>query len=221
MNEFLIIKLLHIICFVYWLGGDLGTYYASRFVARSDISPESRNVAMTIMMGCDQGPRFAMPIILPLGFHLGHYLGVFTVSSLWLAIIYTLCILWGASVLIMHFWHNSNLSKLLGKIDFQFRLLIGVSLVGLAIYGLMNDTIITSAWFSYKLLIFAGLVFMGLMIRVNLKPLIAAWGQLQSKGPTDELNTTIQTSLGRCTPYVHTIWLGLLVNAAIGLHIFG
>ena len=70
MNDFLLIKLFHLLCLVYWLGGDLGTFYASRFVTRSDLSPEARRVAFTIMMGCDQGPRLAMPLTAGSGIHL-------------------------------------------------------------------------------------------------------------------------------------------------------
>ena len=30
------LKLLHLLCFVYWLGGDLGTFYAAGLVVRRD-----------------------------------------------------------------------------------------------------------------------------------------------------------------------------------------
>jgi hypothetical protein len=124
-------------------------------------------------------------------------------------------------VLIMHFWHNSKLSNLLASIDIQFRLLIAVSLVGLGLYSLVTGSLVSANWFSYKLLIFASLVMMGLFIRINLKPLITAWGQLQSQGPSDEINQAITDSMARCTPFVWTIWVGLIANAAIGLHIIG
>lgn len=221
MHEFLILKLLHILCFVYWLGGDLGTFYASRFIGRSDLSPQARNTAMTIMMGCDQGPRLAMPLILPLGIHLGQIMQVFTIGTTGLVLAWALCLAWTASVLILHFSHHSALAKILGKIDFPLRVAIAAGLGGLAIYGIVSDSLITADWFAYKLLIFAILVAFGLMIRLNLGPLIGAWGALQNKGASPEGDAVIRSSLNRCLPFVWGIWLGLLINAALGLHLIG
>ncbi len=33
---------LHILLFVYWLGGDLGVYYSSRYILKPELSPETR-----------------------------------------------------------------------------------------------------------------------------------------------------------------------------------
>ena len=38
MNEYLLLKFAHLRAFVYWLGGDLGTFLASRYVIRDDLS---------------------------------------------------------------------------------------------------------------------------------------------------------------------------------------
>lgn len=221
MSEFLIIKLLHIIAFVYWLGGDLGTFYASRFVARPDLSPEARSTAMTIMMGCDQGPRFAMPLILPLGFHLAYLMGAFQVSTFWLAITWIICLAWVAWVATIHFGQGSRIAQILTAIDFKFRVAVVLGLGGLAIYALATGKIFPVKWVAYKLLVFAVLVGFGLMIRVALKPLIGAWGTLMTSGPTAEINATIKRSLSHCLPFVWGIWIGLVINAALGLHIIG
>ena len=70
MSTYLLIKYAHLLAFVYWLGGDLGTFLASRQVVNSSNSPEARSVALKIMLACDMGPKLAMPIILPLGMQL-------------------------------------------------------------------------------------------------------------------------------------------------------
>lgn len=221
MNEFLIIKLLHIIAFVYWLGGDLGTYYASRFLSRSDLSPQARSTALTIMMGCDQGPRFAMPLILPLGFHLAYLMGGFQVSALWLTVTWIVCLAWVASVATIHFGHGTRIEKILTAIDFKFRVAVALGLGGLAIYALITGKIFPMSWVAWKLLVFAVLVSFGLMIRVGLKPLGPAWGALMTSGATPEVDAIIKRCINSCLPFVWGIWIGLLINAAIGLHIIG
>ena len=45
-----IVVIIHVLLFVYWLGGDLGVFYSSKFVVRPDISPEARAIAAKIML---------------------------------------------------------------------------------------------------------------------------------------------------------------------------
>lgn len=219
MNEYLLIKLLHIICFVYWLGGDLGTFYASRFVVRSDLSNESRSTALTIMMGCDQGPRFAMPLILPLGLHLAHITGLFAVSDAWLTVTWVLAAIWVTTVMVLHFAHGKSFIPALTQFDFYFRAVMIVGLLGLSIYALMTGNILKADWLATKLLIFALLVACGLMIRVGLKPFMTGWGKLMSGDSSDAVNQQIQQAIAKCRPYVYAIWAGLLICAALGTHL--
>lgn len=219
MNEYLLIKLLHIICFVYWLGGDLGTFYASRFVVRSDLSNESRSTALTIMMGCDQGPRFAMPLILPLGLHLAHITGLFAVSDVWLTITWLLAAIWVTTVMVLHFAHGKSFIPALTQFDFYFRAVMIVGLLALSIYALMTGNILKADWLATKLLIFALLVACGLMIRVGLKPFMTGWGKLMAGDTSDAVNQQIQQAIAKCRPYVYAIWVGLLICAAFGTHL--
>ncbi len=219
MNEYLLIKLLHIVCFVYWLGGDLGTFYASRFVVRSDLSNESRSTALTIMMGCDQGPRFAMPLILPLGLHLAHITGLFAVSEVWLMVTWLLAAVWAITVMVLHFAHGKAFIPALTQFDFYFRAVMIAGLLGVSIYALLTGNILKADWLATKLLIFALLVGCGLMIRVGLKPFMTGWGKLMSGDGSEAVNQQIQGAIANCRPYVYAIWVGLLVNAALGTHL--
>ncbi|GMG86327.1 hypothetical protein [Biformimicrobium ophioploci] len=219
MSIYLFVKLLHNLCFVYWLGGDLGTFYASRFVTRPELSPQSRSTALTIMMGCDQGPRFCMPLILPLGLQLAHMSGQFAVAESWLWLAWALCIGWFALVATLHFAHGGSFVPALTRLDFYLRAVIIVVLLGLAAYALLTDAIIAADWLAIKLGIFALLVLCGLMIRVRLKAFIQAWGRLMSGDESDEVNGTISRSIKSCRPFVYLIWIGLLANAAYGLHL--
>jgi hypothetical protein len=69
------------------------------------------------------------------------------------------------------------------------------------------------------MLIFAGLVGCGVMIRVNLKPFVPAFMKLVADGASEEVNDALAQSLNRCRPWVWAIWAGLLVNTAIGIHL--
>ncbi|HEY8568550.1 hypothetical protein [Microbulbifer sp.] len=219
MSAYLFVKLLHNLCFVYWLGGDLGTFYASRYVTRPDLSPQARSTALTIMMGCDQGPRFCMPLILPLGLQLAHMSGQMPVPVVWLWLAWAFCLGWLLLVATLHFAHGKAFVPALTRFDFYLRVGIIIVLLSLAGYALVTKVILASNWLAIKLGIFALLVLCGLMIRVRLKAFGAAWGRLMSGDDSDSVNQTIRGSIASCRPFVYLIWVGLLANAAYGLHL--
>lgn len=219
MTEVLIIKFLHLLGFVYWLGGDLGTFYASHYVIKSDLDKSARVTALDIMMGCDQAPRLCMPLILALGVHLAVIMGFMQISSIWLAVTWLVCLVWVGMVLAIHFGHDKQWLAGLQKFDLRFRYILIVLLAGSAVYGLITGRIYQVDWLAVKMLIFVGMMICGLMIRRKLVNFIPAWVKLTTEGATQEVNDIISNSIKACHPYVYLIWAGLLVNAALGLHL--
>lgn len=59
--------LLHVLVFVYWLGGDLGAFYSSRFLTRPGVTPEKRLLAAKIVGDVDMAPRSALILTFPTG----------------------------------------------------------------------------------------------------------------------------------------------------------
>ncbi|TKB46037.1 hypothetical protein [Thalassotalea mangrovi] len=219
MTDYLFFKLLHILFFVYWLGGDLGTFYASRFVARQGLSKEQRSTALTIMMGVDQGPRICMALILAPGMQMAYNLGLLTIPFSAMLAIWVLCIAWLAMVLCIHFGHGKAFVEPLTKIDFSFRVVIILLSLSVAGQSLLGEGLIKADYLSWKLIIFAALVACGLGIRVKLKPFIPAFMKMMQTGPSNEIDATLNQSLARVRPYVYLIWIGLIANAALGIHL--
>ena len=102
MSEYLLIKLLHVIGFAYWLGGDLGVFYSSYFVA-DDKRPDAVRVATAkILFALDQAPRICMTMSLPLGTHLAWRMGALPLNATSMTIIWILCFGWLAMVITLH-----------------------------------------------------------------------------------------------------------------------
>lgn len=221
MNEYLLLKFLHIVAFVYWLGGDLGTFLASKQVVNRNIGVEARAVALKIMLACDQGPKMSMPLILPLGVNMAYLSGLLPVS-VWVVVgVWLLAALWLANVLVLYFNEGKPFTKSLSQFDLMFRIAVVVGLIALAIIGLSTGKLIAADWVAWKIIIFALLVCCGIAIRINLKPFIPAFGRLMTEGASDGVNLAMEQSIAKCRPYVWGIWLGLFVNAAIGSHLIG
>jgi hypothetical protein len=219
MDYFFALKYAHIIAFVYWLGGDLGTFFASRHVVRSDIGVEARQVALKIMLACDQGPRLAMPAIFALGYQMAVAMQLLAAPAWVSALVWLACLYWFSNVLVLYFNEGKSFTGRLSQIDFGFRLLVIALLVGAALHGLTGGGWLVADWVAWKMLVFAALVGCGVMIRLNLKPFVPAFVSLVSEGPSEQANAVLAQSVNRCRPWVWAIWLGLFLNAAIGVHL--
>lgn len=220
MNEFLLLKLLHVIGFAYWIGADLGVFYSSYYVANDKLSGDVRVATAKILFALDQAPRICMTLMLPLGAHLAWRLGIFSFDAAVMALIWLLGLGWLAMVVALHAMAAGPGKAFLTRFDFWFRLTLSIGLVA---SGLMSLTPAFSGlpyWVSWKLAIFGGLVGCGLMVRVKLKDFGPAFANLAMGKVSDTDNEAIRRSLGGTRPFVVLIWIGLFVSAALGIHVF-
>lgn len=216
MGLYELLLLLHILLFVYWLGGDIGVFYASGFVVDASLSRESRLVAAKIMLGCDLVPKICMSLMLTVGGLLSATIGV--QHSPWLIV----CIVligpfWLTVVLVLHYRHAAPYIPLLTKLDFYFRCLIIVALLISSAYTYATGRLEETPWLLVKLLAFAFLVFCGLMIRIKLKGFSQSYGKLLNNEHTAADDTRMLASLNAVRPWVVTIWLVLVVQAYLGI----
>lgn len=219
MTSYLLLKYGHLIAFVYWLGGDLGTFLASRQVINRELSPESRQVALKIMLACDMGPKLAMPLILPMGLHLAYLgqslpLSPLTVGLAWLVGLY-----WFTVVLVLYLNEGKPFTAKLSQVDLYFRVAVVLALLATSAVFFAGGQ--AANWATGKVVIFALMVCCGIAIRINLKPFIPAFVTMMSQGASKEVDDTMANSIARCRPWVWTIWVGLFVNAGLGIHLFG
>lgn len=217
MNEITLLQFVHLLGLVYWLGGDLGVFYSSSYVADENNSPETRVKIAKILFALDQAPRICMTLMLPTGYHLAHAMGLvqLPIGTVWL--VWLLGLAWMAMVITLHLRHGAD--QWLARIDYVFRIVLIVALLAIAVTSLRGSGWLLTSWLPFKLIIFAVLIFFGLMIRRRLVPFGPAFGRLVQGDVDEQVNVTIRRSLASVKPWVIGIWLGLLVNTALGIHL--
>jgi hypothetical protein len=72
--------LLHILVFVYWLGGDLGVFYSSTILTDTKTSAQGRIIAAKVLAQVDMAPRTAMILTLPTGLTLADQAGYLSLA---------------------------------------------------------------------------------------------------------------------------------------------
>ena len=211
-----IARFLHLLLFVYWLGGDAGVFYSSKFVINPKLSRDARMTAAKIFADLDMIPRYCMALMLTVGGILAELIGI-THPAWEMAAIILLGPVWVAMVHLVHARQGTGAGATLARVDIWFRWIVIGSIIVSVVHSHATGRLAGLEWFSAKLLLFAFLVFCGLMIRRNLPPFVQGFRTLATTGPTPESDRLMSDALARCQPYVLAIWAGILVSALLGI----
>ena len=102
--------------------------------------------------------------------------------------------------------------------DLRLRFAVVFTLLGATAIGLMEGL---PGWIAIKIGVFAVLVACGIAVRFALKPFALAYMQMINEGASEAGDTAMIDHMSVVRRYVWVIWLGLFVNAALGLRVIG
>ncbi|MEO6019580.1 MAG: hypothetical protein ABIP45_04925, partial [Knoellia sp.] len=213
---------LHILLFVYWLGGDLGVFYAARFITDPSVALPGRNIATRIMHVVDMSPRICLVLFLPSGVTLMALddLGRDIFLGWPLVVVWLAGLAWLALVIMDFRKSPERYAALVGRLDFAIRSILVVALLGVAAYAFVVaqpfgvDS--NPKWLAGKVAAYAICIFGGLMIRVRLRPFGPAFAALQ-QGSTPEIERTLTRSIQGSLPFVYLVWAMVLLAAFLGV----
>lgn len=203
---------IHVLLFVFWLGADLGVYYSGKYVASSDLEKPERLRFLKLLLELDMYPRSSLILMLPVGFSLAQVAGWASISTAGLAGIWAFGIAW---FILMWSVHKKPAAQGLKKLDLYLRYAVIVGLLGLAAASLMNGDWTDQAWLSIKLVLFAGVMGLGLLLRGSITLWIQGFGLLESD--PDAGNALITKGHKEASRFAHTLWLCLIIMAFLGI----
>jgi hypothetical protein len=216
-DSYFLLKLAHILLFVYWLGGDIGVFYSATFVRDRTLSVEGRRIALRILAWVDQIPRYCLVLMLPVGYTLALRIGVVRLPPTFMVILWVVGIVWLWAVWAIHHYQGTPLGERIRKVDLGWRYVLLFGLLFDAWQGFTGTGHLLTDWVSLKFLLLAAMLFCGIMIRTLGKPMGPALKQVFATGSTPELEATIQRTAGRTRPFVLAIWALLVIAAYVGI----
>lgn len=209
-----LITLLHVLVFVYWLGGDLGAFYTSRFLIKPNVGNEHRMLALKIVNDVDMAPRTSLILALPSGLLVAQSKGWIELPLYFSALIIMASLVWLAIVWKLHLSHGKA-NKAIQHAEMIFRHFTLLTLLVSGACGLAGILSLPT-FISAKLIILASCISLGLYIRLVLKPLGTAIALLN--GPDSLVGQAqIALTLNRARPLVTGIWVLLILAAVLGL----
>ena len=209
-------RYIHVLLFVYWLGADLGVYYAAKYVARADLNLDERMRFLDLTLLLDMGPRTGLVLLFPVGFQLwamSPLVGVsnFVVLAVWAAFITWLSLVW-----ITHWQKKTTLGDTLRRLDLGIRYFVIAVMVGLGLTSLIWQEPFGNDWLSWKVLLYGCVIATG----VYLRSIISAWGvgfQMLRNGDADHGNALIKTAAVRGEWGAYLLWGLVALIAFLGV----
>ena len=89
----------HVLLFVFWLGADVGVFFAAIYAKNDKLSFETRATLLKLGGFIDLFPRISFALMLPVGLHLVSFTGIYPVTSLMLWTAWIVAAAWIALIL--------------------------------------------------------------------------------------------------------------------------
>lgn len=218
-NELAILRWLHIVAMVYWLGGEWGVFQTSYKVINQDLPLEERRRHMDTAYRIDIMARTGIISLLPLGLHMGYIWGVQPLGGGWLVAMWLIWVVWMVITWGAFAKRGTKWFKPLSDIEDWTRYLLIPTLLFVSISSLAGNGPFAGGagqlWFSAKVLTFGLALIIGVLLRLimhewqKLFPILAA-------GPDAAAEAKLKSSiaLGRNMAYVY--WVLILTTAFFG-----
>ena len=218
-NELAILRWLHIIAMVYWLGGEWGVFQTSYKVINPSLSMDERSRHMETAYRIDILARNGIITLLPLGLHMGYLWGVQPYGGGWLVLFWVLwallmAVTWGAFS-----WRGQPRGELCSTIEDWSRYILIPLLIITSLTSFLGAGPFEAGpgqrWFSAKVLTYGSLLIIGVLLRLIMHEWRKMFAEL-AKGPNAAIEEKLKKSirLGRTSAYFY--WFGIMLTAFFG-----
>ncbi|HEY0941424.1 MAG TPA: hypothetical protein VGE08_15095 [Steroidobacter sp.] len=213
IQELHVLRWLHIIAMVYWLGGEWGVFQTSFNVINRKLSLEERRRHMETAYRIDILARTGIILLLPLGLHMGYLWGVqpwggAALVAVWILTVAWLILCWSAFV-----YRDTDKGLRLTKIDEAIRFVVIPVLFISALASLLGNGPFAAEpgqkWFSAKVLAYSLTLVIGLKLRFIMREWTEMF-RLLAVGPDAAVESRLERSIrfGRGIAILYWILIG-------------
>jgi hypothetical protein len=219
VNQVHILRWLHILAMVYWLGGEWGVFQTSYNVINPRLSLDERKRHMETAYRIDILARTGIIMLLPLGLHMGHIYGFQPLGGWWLVLMWVLFAAWLSLTWGAFIYRETDLGLRLTKMDEAIRYVVIPALIVGGVWSFLYarplDTQEGSKWYAAKVALYGGLLIIGLLLRYIMR----GWTEMfrvLAQGPNDKVEAELnrQIRFGRGLAYVY--WIGIATVGFLG-----
>lgn len=219
LHELAILRWLHIIAMVYWLGGEWGVFQTSYNVVNPSLSFEERMRHMNTAYRIDILARTGIITLLPLGLHMGYLWGIQPLGGGWLAAMWVVWVIWMAITWGAFAKRGTPLGNTLSLIEDWSRYLLIPTLIIVSISSLLGHGPFAAGagqkWYSAKILTYGSLLIIGVILRL----VMHEWRKMfpiLAQGPNPEVEAKLKRSIFLARSVAYLYWAGIMLTAFFG-----
>ena len=163
---------LHLLLFVFWLGGDVGVFVLGQQSRRANTySLQERLTLLKVLTMVDMAPRTCVALMVPVSVTLAHVGGWWDapIGARIGAWFIGITLLWAAWT--QHLRQGTDVAKLAKAVDFWLQSSMIMAYGFLAISSLLGWGPITELWLAAKTLLYALIFATSILIDVSYRPL--------------------------------------------------
>jgi uncharacterized membrane protein len=212
----LILKWLHILALVYWLGGEFGIFQISYNIVNPRLGLDERKRHLETAYRIDILARIGIMLLLPLGFQMGYNLGAQPFENL-IAPVWIVMLCWIGLTVSAFVLRGTPRGLMLTRLDERLRYVLIPLLFGTALWSLVSGSPFTARWFSAKVLLYSLLLVIGLIMRFIMRHWTATFIELSRRGAVPELEAQLAREVGYGRKLAYLYWFGIASVAFIGV----
>ena len=218
MSSYLIWKYAHILMFVFWVGTDMGVFLAARRCTDPKLSFGSRVTLLHMALRIELLPRTMWKAALPFGVMLSNDMGLLPVSAPAMAAIWLFSLGWWAISMTGAWYYDKPFGHKLGRITNLLTLLVGGSLIALALssWAGYGPVVADAGWLQLKVGLYGLINLFVVWMIVAFDPLGAAFGRLAVEGSSAEIEAIIGGTMNRSTIIIWATYLLIVLVGFIG-----
>lgn len=219
-NELSILRWVHILAMVYWLGGEWGVFQTSYHVTNRDLSLEERRRHMETAYRIDILARTGIVLLLPLGLHMGKLYGFVPFLDgagiwwMWLFFAIWLAMTWTAFIK-----RETGIGITVTKTEELLRYPLIVALLVAAFMAFGGSGPIQSGdgnhWYPAKMGLYAFALCIGLFLRLVMRRWTSRF-QILAQGPNAEEEAALEREITQARMAAYVYWITIASVCFLG-----
>lgn len=209
-HELEILRWLHILAMVYWLGGEWGVFQTSYKVINPRLTLEERQRHMDTAYRIDIMARTGIITLLPLGIHMGYLWGVQPLGGWWMVAMWFIWVIWMGITWGAFLTRGKPVWHLLSGLEDWSRYILIPLLIITGLTSLFGMGPFEAGdgqkWYAAKVLTYGLALIIGVILRLIMHEWQAMFRVLAT-GPDEGVEAKLEKSiqLGRNVAYLYWI----------------
>lgn len=207
-----VLRWVHILAMVYWLGGEWGVFQTSYNVTNSALSLEERKRHMETAYRIDILARTGIVLLFPLGLHMGKIYGFVpflesdgALTAMWVFFIIWLGMTWAAFIK-----RETDIGIKITRTEELLRYPLIAGIVLLSVTAFLGNGPILSAegtfWYPTKMILYAFALCIGLFLRFVMRQWTVYFRELAA-GPNASIQAKLDKEIAQARIAAYIYWI--------------